>query len=123
MATDALRSQVAAKWQDSFTRLNRGQPGITGLMTFSQVRSSTSHPRYDQSRQSIEGLETLYRISTTKGLDGPKPSKEVRYAYSYFDISGVLHYSTTDMEQVRAAFDMVNQCRRLPVMLETFLGE
>jgi hypothetical protein len=28
-----------------------------------------------------------------------------------------------DMEQVRAAFEMVNQCRRLPVMLETFLGE
>jgi hypothetical protein len=27
------------------------------------------------------------------------------------------------MEQVRAAFDIVNQCRRLPVMLETFLGE
>ena len=38
MATDALRSQVAAKWQDAFTRLNRGEPGITGLMTFSQVR-------------------------------------------------------------------------------------
>jgi hypothetical protein len=27
------------------------------------------------------------------------------------------------MENVRAAFDIVNQCRRLPVMLETFLGE
>ena len=37
MATEALRSQVAAKWQDSFTRLNRGEPGISGLMTFSQV--------------------------------------------------------------------------------------
>lgn len=38
MATDALRSQVATKWQDSFTRLNFGEPGISGLMTFSQVR-------------------------------------------------------------------------------------
>lgn len=26
------------------------------------------------------------------------------------------------MPTVRAAMDMVNQCRRLPVMLETFLG-
>jgi hypothetical protein len=37
MATDALRSQVAAKWQDAFNRLNKGSPGISGLMTFSQV--------------------------------------------------------------------------------------
>lgn len=38
MATDTLRSQVAAKWRDAFTRINREQPGITGLLTFSQVR-------------------------------------------------------------------------------------
>jgi anaphase-promoting complex subunit 2 len=37
MATNALRAQVMAKWQDAFNRLNRGQPGITGLMEFSQV--------------------------------------------------------------------------------------
>jgi len=40
MATDALRSQVAAKWQESFARLNRGDPGIKGLMAFSEVRST-----------------------------------------------------------------------------------
>ena len=37
MATDALRSQVAAKWQHAFSRFNRGEPGISGLMNFSQV--------------------------------------------------------------------------------------
>ncbi|KAF8349626.1 hypothetical protein F5887DRAFT_1059783 [Amanita rubescens] len=37
MATDALRSQVAAKWQYAFSRLNRGEPGISGLMAFSQA--------------------------------------------------------------------------------------
>lgn len=37
MATSALRSQVGTKWQEAFNRLNRGQPGISGLLTFSQV--------------------------------------------------------------------------------------
>ncbi|KAK2463769.1 hypothetical protein APHAL10511_004207 [Amanita phalloides] len=31
-----LRSQVATQWQYAFSRLNRGEPGISGLMTFSQ---------------------------------------------------------------------------------------
>jgi hypothetical protein len=38
MASKALTDQVAAKWQDSFNRLNRGAPGISGLMGFSRVR-------------------------------------------------------------------------------------
>ena len=38
MASKALTDQVAAKWQDSFNRLNRGSPGISGLMGFSRVR-------------------------------------------------------------------------------------
>jgi len=37
MATDAVRSQVAAKWQESFNRLNGSAPGISGLLTFSEV--------------------------------------------------------------------------------------
>ncbi|KAF8843343.1 hypothetical protein BDN67DRAFT_988510 [Paxillus ammoniavirescens] len=39
MASNAVRAQVAAKWQDSFTRLNRAEPGITGLMSFSEAWS------------------------------------------------------------------------------------
>ena len=27
------------------------------------------------------------------------------------------------MRQVREAFDIINKCRRLPVMLEVFLGQ
>lgn len=39
MATDALRAQVATKWQESFTRLNQNEPGIVGLLNFSQARA------------------------------------------------------------------------------------
>jgi hypothetical protein len=42
VASEALRNQVAAKWQDSFNRLNRGAVGIFGLMEFSKVRGSLS---------------------------------------------------------------------------------
>ena len=37
MTTDAVRSQVAAKWQESFNRLNGSAPGISGLLSFSEV--------------------------------------------------------------------------------------
>ncbi len=42
VASEALRNQIAAKWQDSFNRLNRGAAGISGLMEFSKVRDSRS---------------------------------------------------------------------------------
>ena len=44
MASKALTDQVAAKWQDSFNRLNRGVPGISGLMGFSRVRDLHTLP-------------------------------------------------------------------------------
>ncbi|KJA24366.1 hypothetical protein HYPSUDRAFT_38802 [Hypholoma sublateritium FD-334 SS-4] len=37
MATEAQKSQVAAKWQESFQRLNADAPGIAGLMSFSEA--------------------------------------------------------------------------------------
>jgi hypothetical protein len=46
MASKALTDQVAAKWQDSFNRLNRGAPGISGLMGFSRVRDLHRPPRH-----------------------------------------------------------------------------
>ena len=42
MASEQLWSQVAEKWQTSFNRLNRNEPGITGLLSFSEVRCVTS---------------------------------------------------------------------------------
>lgn len=49
MASKALSNQVAAKWQDSFNRLNRAAPGISGLMEFSRVRRPFVNPRPRQS--------------------------------------------------------------------------
>ncbi|OBZ71191.1 Anaphase-promoting complex subunit 2 [Grifola frondosa] len=39
MATTALTAQIVLKWQNSFARLNRGQPGISGLLSFSEAWS------------------------------------------------------------------------------------
>lgn len=33
-----LVKQVQSKWNNSFARLNRGEPGISGLLAFSEVR-------------------------------------------------------------------------------------
>jgi hypothetical protein len=34
---DLVRDQVNAKWQEVFSRLNRDQPGISGLLSVSEV--------------------------------------------------------------------------------------
>ncbi|KAJ7075818.1 hypothetical protein B0H15DRAFT_1007314 [Mycena belliarum] len=88
MASAALRSQVAAKWQEGFARLNRTEPGISGLISFSQawnIAADYLHPR---------------------DITDPLSAKA---------------HGTADMALVKAAFDMINRSRRLPVMLETFL--
>ncbi|KAJ6453076.1 hypothetical protein C8R45DRAFT_1056934 [Mycena sanguinolenta] len=87
MATAALRSQVAAKWHEGFNRLNRSEPGISGLLSFSQawnIATDYLHPR---------------------------------------DITDLASGLYTDLSAVKAAFDLINRSRRLPVMLETFLDD
>jgi hypothetical protein len=42
MATPALSSQVAAKWQEAFARLNHEQPGIVGLARSAICAEKTS---------------------------------------------------------------------------------
>ncbi|KAF7364718.1 Anaphase-promoting complex subunit 2 [Mycena venus] len=87
MATAALRSQVAAKWHEGFNRLNRSEPGISGLLSFSQawnIATDYLHPR---------------------------------------DISDPTSVKQHDLASVKAAFDLINRSRRLPVMLETFLDD
>ncbi|KAG7091912.1 hypothetical protein E1B28_008307 [Marasmius oreades] len=86
MSTDALRSQVASKWQSSFLRINRNEPGITGLLSFSQA--------WDVATEFVR----------PKDLNVEKPK-------------------TYDMNVVRAAYELVNTSRRLPVLLETFLDQ
>ncbi|KAJ3907968.1 hypothetical protein F5879DRAFT_939513 [Lentinula edodes] len=87
MATDALRAQVAAKWQESFARLNQNEPGIVGLLNFSQA--------WNIARESIR----------PRGLNEPDPS--TRYDKSTF----------------QASFELLNKCRRLPILLESFLED
>lgn len=87
MASAAVRAQVAAKWQESFNRLNRNEPGISGLMTFSEAWTLA-----------IEFLKP-------RDLSDPAPPKQY------------------DLNKVRAAFGVVGECRRLPVMMEVFLED
>ncbi|TBU44447.1 hypothetical protein BD309DRAFT_958345 [Dichomitus squalens] len=43
MTNQALYSRISAKWNNSFNRLNRGEPGISGLLSFSQAwRTATA---------------------------------------------------------------------------------
>ncbi|KAI9465102.1 ubiquitin-protein ligase [Lactarius psammicola] len=83
-ASEALRNQVAAKWQDSFNRLNRGGVGISGLMEFSKawaVAAEFLRPR-----------------------DLGAPPKDF------------------NTHEVRSAFNVLMQCRMLPMLLESFVG-
>lgn len=42
MTSQSGRNQMLATWQEAFTRLNGSQPGITGLMNFTNVRGLPS---------------------------------------------------------------------------------
>ncbi|KAI0322405.1 ubiquitin-protein ligase [Amylostereum chailletii] len=85
VASDALRNQVAAKWQDAFQRLNRGAPGIAGLMDFSEAWGVAA--------------DFLY----PKDLGDPPKDFNTQY--------------------VRNAFDILIQCRSLPMLLENFVED
>ncbi|KAG2364217.1 hypothetical protein BDR07DRAFT_1355274 [Suillus spraguei] len=87
MASAAVRAQVAAKWQESFNRLNRNEPGISGLLAFS------------------EAWTLAMEFLKPRDLNDPAPRKQY------------------DLNQVMAAFGVINECRRLPVMMEGFLED
>ncbi|KAF9066458.1 hypothetical protein BDP27DRAFT_1449691 [Rhodocollybia butyracea] len=87
MATDALRAQVAAKWQESFSRLNQNEAGIVGLLNFSQA--------WNIARECMR----------PRGLDEPDPQTQY------------------DKATFQASFELLNKCRRLPILLETFLDD
>ncbi len=120
MATEALRSQVGKKWQDAFARLNHGEPGISGLMTFSQV-SVGAYCQIILLTCIGTGMGSFDRLCASKGPQCPSSSQRiqcVRLSCAAF----MFKYVQVDMELVKHAFDLVSQCRRLPVMLEAFLG-
>ncbi|KAJ8593951.1 hypothetical protein M405DRAFT_809991 [Rhizopogon salebrosus TDB-379] len=87
MASNAVRAQVAAKWQESFNRLNRGEPGISGLLAFSEAWTLATE------------------FLRPRDLSDPTPRKQY------------------DLNQVRVAFGVIGECRRLPVMMEVFLED
>ncbi|KAF8627671.1 hypothetical protein AX15_004309 [Amanita polypyramis BW_CC] len=99
MATDAVRSQVAAKWQYAFSRLNRGEPGISGLIAFSQA--SCQIIMY----WAIPNMCQAWRLATEymRPKDLALPAERV------------------DVENFRMALHVINRCHRLPALLETFL--
>ncbi|KAF7291998.1 Anaphase-promoting complex subunit 2 [Mycena indigotica] len=100
MATAALRSQVQAKWNEGFTRLNRTEPGISGLMSYTEawnVAQEYLRPR---------------NIGVANSIQGASP--ETTHGEPELDES-------VDISQVKTAFDLINRSRRLPVMLEVFL--
>ncbi|KAF9564194.1 hypothetical protein CPC08DRAFT_734567 [Agrocybe pediades] len=94
MATDALKSQVAAKWQESFHRLNADAPGIVGLMQFSEA----------------------WRISTQFLYPWDINSMPV-------DEDGRPYGKPNELDKAKPAFALVNQSRRLPALLENFLED
>ncbi|KXN84038.1 Anaphase-promoting complex subunit 2 [Leucoagaricus sp. SymC.cos] len=68
MASDALRHQVAAKWQESFARLNRSEQGISGLISFGSAWNTALgvlHPRrLDEPKDAVDmnAIRTAFTI-------------------------------------------------------------
>lgn len=127
MASKALTDQVAAKWQDSFNRLNRGAPGISGLMGFSRVRDLHRPPRHVLV-VSLFNSETWRRHGQLLQMFCTPGSLERlrRTLVSICALSDALNapvYSVVvDTNEVRSAFDVLMQCRMLPMLLESFVG-
>lgn len=126
MATEAVRAHIAAKWQSSFTRLNRNQPGISGLLMFSEVRDfelvSESRVslngwcvRHGHSRASFSILE-IYQIRyLRRNIVSP-------IALNDYAVQSSSWLFALDIQEVRAAFDTLSKSKMLPMMLESFLG-
>ena len=129
MATDALRLQVAGKWQECFKRLNR-EPGISGLMSFSQViftltaRIHTSNSSHSRKSRPGESQRHIYILKTSKTsvcwLSSPVTALRSDVNLGKWRLS--LYAYKIGLSDVRAAFSTVHQCKKLPVLLETFLG-
>lgn len=77
MATEALRAQVAAKWQESFNRMNKGNSGISGLMTFSQVRMTwVIDQLIDSTFDSEQAWEVATEFLSPKDISDPASTKQ-----------------------------------------------
>src|SRR5712672_1967849 len=134
MASKALSDQVAAKWQYSFDRLNRGVSGISGLMEFSTVRNLCLGT----------GEVLLFNLGTAILLFVSRPGrlllmlcdrgssarlrKTLVSTFTLCDAWRVQwltfcdYAAWADTPEVRSAFDVLMQCRMLTMLIESFIG-
>ena len=134
MASKALTDQVAAKWQDSFNRLNRGAPGISGLMGFSRVRDLSLPSRrtaggfvYSTRPSFLSRPGQLLQMFCTPESLGRLRRTLVSVCALSDACAGCseracLFSLVVDTNEVRSAFDVLMQCRMLPMLLESFVG-
>jgi hypothetical protein len=121
MATEALLHQVAAKWQESFNRINRKEPGISGLISFSKV----SPPHGRSISYAILILPQAWQLLDNYLSPSEEPNRNSKQDFGSplsLDFLGSYSLDSADAEEVRAALDIVNQSRRLPALLEVYLG-
>ncbi|KAJ7604032.1 hypothetical protein FB45DRAFT_958198 [Roridomyces roridus] len=106
--TAALRSQMSAKWNDGFTRLNRTEPGITGLISFSQawnVATDYLHPR--DIADPTFGKKTTDMAVVKAAFDTINRSRRLPVMLETFldDICSQFHLITSDVEKYLAQYE------------------
>ncbi|KAH9950660.1 hypothetical protein B0H21DRAFT_722720 [Amylocystis lapponica] len=107
MATDLLRQQLATKWNNSFARLNRGQPGILGLLSFSEAWSLATdflHPRDISDPTPKKEYDML---SIKASFDSLSKSKMLAMLLENFleDMRKQLYLITRDVHEIMSQFE------------------
>jgi hypothetical protein len=67
------------------------------------------------------GMDSGYRVFETTRFERPYSPKAIWSVNWHFYGSSLS--LEADLNQVRVAFGVIGECRRLPVMMEVFLGE
>ena len=106
-----------------FQRLNRGAVGNAGFMEFRKVRGPMSPFLDGTVRSKVRaGLGPFLPSSYTRGIWGHHQWISVPICVgSYVCIRRTL-VMVADTHELRSAFDVLMQCRMLPMLLESFVG-
>ena len=76
MATPlSLEAQVSNKWHHSFARLNRGEPGVSGLISFSEVRHSPPSVDLTHDRLATQAWRVATAFLCPRNLNDPTSHK------------------------------------------------
>jgi hypothetical protein len=129
MATKALRSQVAAKWQESFHRLNGEAPGISGLMRFSEVCYTAFYFYMVYTDRKFRHGRFHFSFCTPSisrtWLSMSMVCLTVCFYVYFHDCLRFMDCLTKpgkDLDRARPAFTLISQSRWFPALLENFLG-